>query len=132
MPPRELSRPDLKPSANDVNLIINDFEQQLPGKNVDGYYRFTYGLEGNSEIPAHNQVHNWVGGIMKTMYSPTDPIFWLHHAEVDRLWHIWQKKNPDLHPTLTGDDDIMDPWKETSAQLASIAVLGYSYESESL
>jgi tyrosinase len=22
--------------------------------------------------------------------SPSDPVFWLHHAQVDRLWAIWQ------------------------------------------
>jgi tyrosinase len=26
---------------------------------------------------------------MTTMRSPQDPIFWLHHAQVDRLWHAW-------------------------------------------
>lgn len=23
--------------------------------------------------------------------SPNDPIFWLHHANVDRLWALWQE-----------------------------------------
>ncbi len=139
VPSRRLAPPSLKPSANDIDFIINGFEQQLPEANVDGYSKFTYGLEGfgrradNSTLPAHNQVHAWIGGIMNNiMYSPTDPVFWLHHAEVDRLWHIWQKKNPDLHPILTGNDSVMDPWQETSVQLTSIAVLGYSYENESL
>ncbi|KAK0649934.1 hypothetical protein B0T16DRAFT_492448 [Cercophora newfieldiana] len=26
--------------------------------------------------------------------SPSDPVFWLHHAQVDRLWTIWQNQNP--------------------------------------
>ncbi|MGE9752333.1 tyrosinase family protein [Bacillus inaquosorum] len=136
--PRSLS--GSKPSSNDIDIIINGFDQQLSGFNVDGYTRFTTGLEGfgrrpdGSELPAHNQVHQWVGGIMNnTRYSPADPVFWLHHAEVDRLWHIWQKQHPDLHPVLNDNDRIMDPWNETSYdQLVSITTLGYNYQSESL
>ncbi|MEK7019613.1 tyrosinase family protein [Bacillus sp. FSL R9-9410] len=139
VPPRTLSGSSLKPSSSDVDFIINDFRQQLPILNLDDYSRFTIGLEGNgqkldgSDLPAHNQVHAWVGGIMDNIqYSPTDPFFWLHHAEVDRLWHIWQQKNPGIYPALIGGNRIMDPWQESSDQLASIAVLGYSYENESL
>jgi tyrosinase len=34
-------------------------------------------------------VHNIIGGVMQTMQSPQDPIFYLHHANIDRLWHAW-------------------------------------------
>lgn len=37
----------------------------------------------------HNPVHDLIGGIMSTMQSPLDPIFFLHHASVDRLTHAW-------------------------------------------
>ncbi|GAB1607023.1 Hemocyanin A-type, units Ode to Odg,Hemocyanin, beta-C chain unit D,Hemocyanin type 2 unit a,Hemocyanin [Argonauta hians] len=43
----------------------------------------------------HNFVHAWVGG--KNEYSMSslhftsfDPLFWIHHSQVDRLWAIWQ------------------------------------------
>ncbi|KAH6617539.1 hypothetical protein F5144DRAFT_660919 [Chaetomium tenue] len=26
--------------------------------------------------------------------SPSDPVFWLHHAQVDRVWTIWQGQDP--------------------------------------
>lgn len=26
--------------------------------------------------------------------SPGDPIFYLHHAQVDRIWTVWQAKDP--------------------------------------
>jgi tyrosinase len=41
------------------------------------------------EDAPHNPVHNIIGGVMQTMQSPQDPIFYLHHANVDRLWHAW-------------------------------------------
>jgi len=37
----------------------------------------------------HNPVHNIIGGVMSDMNSPDDPIFWLHHANIDRLWVAW-------------------------------------------
>jgi tyrosinase len=41
------------------------------------------------ESQPHNPVHDLVGGIFDTMQSPIDPIFWLHHANIDRLWSAW-------------------------------------------
>lgn len=41
----------------------------------------------------HNGVHGWVGGNMNPMTSPNDPVFFLHHCNIDRLWAVWQQKN---------------------------------------
>lgn len=38
----------------------------------------------------HNAGHNFVGGHMAGDFSPNDPVFFLHHANVDRIWHNWQ------------------------------------------
>ncbi len=46
-------------------------------------------FEPSVETAPHNTLHNIIGGIMSTMESPIDPIFWLHHANVDRLWVAW-------------------------------------------
>ena len=46
-------------------------------------------FEPSIETAPHNQLHNLVGEVMSTMDSPVDPIFWLHHANVDRLWVAW-------------------------------------------
>lgn len=40
----------------------------------------------------HNLVHRWTGGNMLRMTSPNDPVFFMHHANIDRMWSIWQKK----------------------------------------
>lgn len=37
----------------------------------------------------HNPIHDLIGGVMTTMQSPLDPIFYLHHASIDRLTHAW-------------------------------------------
>lgn len=46
-------------------------------------------FETSCEDAPHNPVHDIIGGVMATMESPVDPIFWLHHANVDRLWVAW-------------------------------------------
>jgi tyrosinase len=83
----------------------------------------------------HGEVHVEVGtvnGVREAMadirVSPADPIFWLHHAQIDRLWSLWQVQNPGQNPTLSGANAVMDPWPETATQLRSISALGYSYQ----
>ncbi len=46
---------------------------------------------GLLEGTPHNNVHVSVGGDMLTFMSPLDPIFWLHHANVDRVWTEWNR-----------------------------------------
>jgi tyrosinase len=45
----------------------------------------------------HNRAHVWVGGSMVPASAPNDPVFFLHHANIDRIWARWQ----DTHPGLT-------------------------------
>lgn len=76
----------------------------------------------NLEIDVHNSGHRWVGGQMMTMFSPFDPVFWHHHAEVDRVWLHWQKtqmENENWAGTYQGRDDDnhriddqMWPWND--------------------
>ena len=90
---------------------------------------FTLFLEGWQPYGAHNQVHMYVGGTMGTMYSPADPVFWMHHAECDRLWHIWQLTHAEEHASLTGQAAIMDPWAYRYKDVADISALDYGYQS---
>lgn len=139
VPSRARSQPPPMPDATDIDLVSNQFDTQLPGvsfpsQHIADYVRFTYALEGwgersdGSPLPAHNHVHDWVGGIMSdTSYSPTDPVFWLHHAEVDRLWAMWQSSYPNAHPPLTGSNRILDPWTATYDTVRSVEAMGYTY-----
>jgi len=45
-------------------------------------------LEGWTPRPPglHNRVHVWVGGDMSPATSPNDPLFYLNHCNVDRIW----------------------------------------------
>ena len=49
----------------------------------------TNAFETLVESRPHNPVHNLIGGEMANMTSPRDPIFFLHHGNIDRLWNAW-------------------------------------------
>jgi tyrosinase len=93
----------------------------------------------------HNPGHMWVGGSMMDMSSPNDPVFWLHHCNIDRLWADWQCKHPTesyLPPTGTAGvvaghalDDPMPPWQgelppPTPRSVLVHSALGYTYDTD--
>lgn len=57
--------------------------------NAASYFNFR-AIEAGSHVPGHT----WTGGDMDSAHSPIDPLFYLHHCNVDRLWAIWQQNNP--------------------------------------
>ena len=38
----------------------------------------------------HGSTHNYLGGHMRSFISPADPIFFSHHAYIDKFWAAWQ------------------------------------------
>ncbi|KAG6541219.1 hypothetical protein Mapa_017380 [Marchantia paleacea] len=65
-------------------------------------------LGDGSFEPAHASVHWWVGGIMGPVHtSASDPIFYVHHSNVDRLWTLWPKLGPNRQDP-TSNLDWMD------------------------
>ncbi|KAF3931636.1 Tyrosinase [Dactylellina cionopaga] len=118
----------------------------------DGFNEFSNALEN-----IHNDVHSQVGGngIMSYIsYAAFDPIFWLHHNNIDRMLAIWQAANPGVYLTPDWavatyqrivanedeDEDNLDtelyPWKHPDGKywtsqdvkdVSSIWKYGYGY-----
>ncbi|KAK1656697.1 hypothetical protein BDP55DRAFT_624850 [Colletotrichum godetiae] len=42
----------------------------------------------------HGIIHSSLGGEMNPTTSPNEPLFFLHHAQIDRLWWKWQQESP--------------------------------------
>ena len=57
-------------------------------QSVMDWNTYTDELEHNA---AHVGAHVWVGGVMNSGGSPLDPVFYLHHGMVDKLWQDWHK-----------------------------------------
>ncbi len=79
----------------------------------DGLFGPLTGIGVHEPSAMHNSVHLWVGGLygkgknqqtgtMTLNTSPNDPIFWLHHANIDRLWESWMAINGRVYEPTGG------------------------------
>jgi hypothetical protein len=117
-PPKvDRGTPGAKGGALPTQQTINGIDQNV------SYTDFTFRLE----LDAHNEVHNWCNGTITA--PPTaayDPIFWLLHTNVDRLWNNWQMKHNGI-PLLKALDWILDPFALPASDADSVLALGYWY-----
>jgi tyrosinase len=102
------------------------------------------GLVGSVELTPHGSMHMAVGGWMQQFFTAAlDPIFWLHHANIDRLWQVWLDRdashvNPTASKWLTTvkfnfRDETGKAVKMSSKQILNTkaAPLSYAYEETS-
>ena len=87
------------------------------------------------ERDIHNPPHVWVGGEMNDFDSPHDPVFYLHHCWIDKLWAMWQLANPGAPFVESGagfglNDPMMEWPNRTPASVIDHHALGYSYDFE--
>lgn len=65
----------------------------------------------------HNQGHGFIGGTMNSFESPADPVFYLHHNFVDKLWQDWEDKESSIKssfPTPPSTPLNINDWPNTS------------------
>lgn len=76
----------------------------------------------------HDDVHVWVGGIMRDInWAAYDPLFFAHHTMVDRAWRLWQHKRPGALPRQDLLDVPLRPNGMTVRQTLHVRRLGYEY-----
>ena len=131
------------PTQSAITAIEN---MNVRPSGLNPYWMFWNALESGART--HNTGHNIVGGyMMNPVFSPNDPLFWLHHAYVDRTWARWQQKrrsgepgstflshypppaetspvNGQLPPAGHRRDDVMWPWVGTTPGYAVNAPAG--------
>ena len=88
------------------------------------------GGKAQLERTPHDNVHVWISGNMGTFMSPLDPIFWLHHCNIDRLWAEWNappRSNPNTSSALWANFTLR-PFNTVVGTLQSVTQLGYTYD----
>ncbi len=96
------------------------------------------GIDGTLEQTPHNLVHNAVGGIMASAQSSLDPIFMMHHCNIDRIWAVWNapplnnsNSNDPLWTDMTFQNNFYHPdgsfYSPKVSDLYNPDALGYSY-----
>ena len=92
---------------------------------------------GAVEAYGHNHIHVLVGGLMdRPETAAQDPVFWLHHCNIDRVWATWHNLTRPAYPAdwgrfpLTGyigpDGQETGTW--TPSQVTDTRFLGYGYD----
>jgi len=128
------------PTTSQVNscLGVTPYDSSPWDATSDPASSFRNRLEGwRGDGNIHNRVHVWVGGSMTLGSSPNDPLFFMHHCNIDRLWALWQQQHPtECYAPTSGTNtdqnlnDPMFPWMSTitPASVIDISALGYSYD----
>ncbi|MCJ1404979.1 hypothetical protein MMC11_008205 [Xylographa trunciseda] len=71
----------------------------LPGSraygenSVEAFHGAIHGIIGRGEPPTAEGRMSLIGHMSNVPYSSFDPIFWLHHCNIDRLIALWQHMN---------------------------------------
>ncbi|EPE28797.1 Di-copper centre-containing [Glarea lozoyensis ATCC 20868] len=123
-------------------------EKYVPTWNVfaTGVYKVGQNPQQYSSVEdIHNNVHGHVGGtghMGNVGVASFDPIFWLHHCNVDRLFAIWQELYPnkyveawddpnrgkvDVNTKLTPFNKTTTGVKWTPADIRDPKKMGYTY-----
>jgi hypothetical protein len=115
-------------SASDINNILGlsawaDFGGRVRGK-------------GQLESGPHDFIHGtYVNGLMGAVpTAAADPIFYALHTDLDRLWAIWQERNPGKDPVQLDKPkwqgtvwQQLKPPFDTAKAVLKISDLGYAY-----
>lgn len=120
LPPTTRRQPGLPgtalPTADEVAQLLA----------IGDYFTFSNQLED-----LHGAVHVYVGGdtghMSQVPLAAYDPIFWAHHAMIDRIWRMWQLRHPS--PSFTADylNTALPPFSLTVAQTLDVRAMGYDY-----
>lgn len=117
--PKTIRNPDPPgrlPTAEDVASV----------RDARSYQDFTSRLED-----IHDGVHGWFKGTMAIVpLAAFDPIFWAHHAMIDRIWYLWQLDHPGLGVPPEIANSALEGFPLTVPQVLDIAKLGYGYAKE--
>lgn len=76
---------------------------------------FFAAMEGPRAQGVHNAIHLSIGGDMSDPSpTPSDPLFWLHHGMLDRVFTMWQAKYPENADSFSGGSfqnlEVYDEW----------------------
>lgn len=131
-------RNDFWPRVNRGEAISFTATDDRQAMSQRSFNRFSDAIEGTP----HGSVHVAVGGQGGLMSAfPTaalDPIFWLHHCNVDRMWSTWLRDQPGAsNPTndpawmnaeFSFFDETGTRQTMSAAQTVDTDTLGYQYD----
>ncbi|CCO36484.1 hypothetical protein BN14_10620 [Rhizoctonia solani AG-1 IB] len=90
--PFEFTTPDMLASSTFTPAKITEIVTGFVGDFVG----FAAHMDGVRAQGMHNAAHLMTrpGDLSNPSHSPNDPLFFLHHANLDRIWDKWQRTSP--------------------------------------
>ncbi|MFM0049405.1 tyrosinase family protein [Caballeronia grimmiae] len=95
-------------------------------------------FETKFENAPHNPVHDIIGGYMgNILTAPIDPIFYLHHCNIDRLWSAWELRATSKVPAASnsywgGSFTYANGLTMAKSKTRTVAGLGYTYANNTM
>lgn len=138
-----------------ANTVYTGFDANTTapgfGGPLTGFWHGDFYRSGNLEQDPHNGTHVHVGGpgpgINGLMTDPgiaaLDPIFYLHHANIDRMWAVWNLDPAHTNPSDTnwlngpgasGEPEFIMPmpgkksWTYVPKDVNSLNQMNYTYD----
>lgn len=89
------------------------------------------GWPGTPDLGVHGGGHYSMGGDPGRDFfvSPGDPLFYLHHAQIDRVWWIWQQLDRKTRlgaSGISGTGTFRDMPPSANTTLETVIDLGYA------
>ena len=145
-PPFRVSGSELFVAAPNRPSIWNSGSASFPAGHVDpsagmaalDYFIAQGDIEGNPHDNVHVDIGGWMGDISE---AAQDPVFYVHHSNIDRYWNLWLAQGGGRHDPL-GDaswkghtsiffDENGNQVKMTCCDVLRCAEqLNYTYEGE--
>ncbi|KAF5347178.1 hypothetical protein D9758_011056 [Tetrapyrgos nigripes] len=132
---RNITLTDPKDGENLVEKLTPHHISDIMVNTTGDFFKFQYRFS-----KAHNNLHFIVKGDMNsecpteypieacelTSFASNDPLFWLHHGQIDRLWSKWQSQHPDNFYAFKGyplhTQHINNPLYNPDASVSQVLV----------
>lgn len=103
----------------------------LKPQEVEDFQMTLQGVPGSGNIGVHGGGHYAMGGDpgRDVNTSPGDPLFYTHHAMIDRVWWIWQlldKKERSGEKGISGTGTFLNIPPSANVTLDTVIDLGYA------
>lgn len=146
-PASQATNPLFRPNRNALANGGQPIDQNSPGSlNLNSLSQCTYSPQGAAQgfnlaldSGLHGTVHVLVGngqGMGSVPWAAGDPVFWMHHCNIDRLWASWNRggrQNPNtavwLNRQFVFADECGARVVATVRDFTDIARLRYNYDS---
>jgi hypothetical protein len=102
------------------------------------YFSAQSAIEGTPHGAVHVSIGGWMGSVPT---AAQDPIFYLHHSNIDRWWNLWLKQGGGRTDPLSDaawkttkflffDENGAQQWMTGCDVLRALEQLSYSYQNE--